>query len=222
MEPSKPPKDVLALGEHLVRELGFKEGVDTLGRWMTHHLAELMHDAKNGSTAAKRTKANQQATETILRIWEHRRSLPGKAYPLTPFNEVLTVLHRLRPDANPFGYYRQYGETKRDQLAAILFDSLTRLVVALLLMRVPSDANPDGIDETITETLSDEEQQVLNAIRQWFEFFAPKSNSSRGGRKRKKEDAGAPLDLNEVALEITEGIAATLEELRNELQTNHK
>jgi hypothetical protein len=88
---------------------------------------------------------------------------------------VLTVLHRLRPDANPFGYYRQYRKTKRAQLAAGLFDSLTRLVIPLLLMRIPSDANYNDMEQAVVEALSDEEKQVFSAIRQWFEFFAPKS-----------------------------------------------
>jgi hypothetical protein len=35
-----------------VRELGFEDGVDTLGRWMAHHLAELIDKAENGATVA--------------------------------------------------------------------------------------------------------------------------------------------------------------------------
>lgn len=219
MEPLKPPTDVLALGEYLVRELDLKDGVDTLGRWMAHHLAELIHEAKNGGTTAKRTKASRQATETILKIWEHRRSLPGKAYPLAPYNELLTVLHRLRPDANPFGVYRQYGETRRDHLAAVIFDRLTRLVIALLLVRVPSDSSSDAKENNVTETLTNEEQQVLSAIQGWFEFFTPKTRSPKRGQKRKKEDGEDSINLNKVTLEIIDDIAATILELRNELQS---
>ena len=68
MELSKPPKDVLELGRHLVRELGFEDGVDTLGRWMSHHVAELIDKAENGVTAAERVRARKLATETILKL----------------------------------------------------------------------------------------------------------------------------------------------------------
>jgi hypothetical protein len=214
----KQPKDVLALGEHLVRELGLKDSVDTLGRWMSHHLAELINEAKDGRTAAKRTEASRQATETILKIWEHRRSLPGRSYPLTPLNEVLTVLHRLRPEANPFGVYRQYGDTDTDHYAAILFDDLTRLVIALLLMRVPSDAHPNNTDNRAVEALSDEEQQVLGAILGWYEFFTPKTTKSTLGQKRKKRDAKDAVDLKQVAIQLIDQMEPTLAELRNELQ----
>jgi hypothetical protein len=218
MEPLKQPKDVLALGEHLVRELGFKDGVDTLGRWMSHHLAELIDKAKNGKTAAKRTEAGRQATETILQIWEHRRSLPGRSYPLAPLNEVLTVLHRLRPEANPFGIYRQYGDTKTDHCAAILFDGLMRLVIVLLLMRIPGDEYSNNTSNSATEALSDEEQQVLRAILGWYEFFTPKATNSTGRQKRKKKGAGDSVDLRKVAIQIINQIEPTLAELRDELQ----
>jgi hypothetical protein len=147
--PLKPPKDVLELGRHLVRELGIEDGVDTLGRWMAHHLAELIDKAENGTTAAERLRARKNATETILKIWEHRTSLPGNAYPLAPHKELLKVLDRLRPDDNPFRYFGLPAETKRDRLAADLFDGLSRLIIALLLMKVIS--NCDDRQNTGTE-----------------------------------------------------------------------
>ena len=104
MELSRPPKDVLGLGRHLVRELDFDDG-DTLGRWMAHHLAELIHEAENGANGEIRSKVRKEATETILNIWRHRASLPGKAYPLALYKDVLQVLGRLRPTENPFPYF---------------------------------------------------------------------------------------------------------------------
>jgi hypothetical protein len=145
--------------------------------------------------------------------------LPGQAYPLAPYNELLAVLHRLRPDANPFGVYRQYGETRRDHLAAVLFDKLTRLVIALLLVRVPSDASSDARDNNVTKALTYEEQQVLSAIQGWFKFFTTKTRSPKKGQRRKKKDDEDSINLNKVTLEIIDGITATIVELRNELQS---
>ena len=111
----KPPKDVLGLGQHLVRELGFEDGVDTLGRWMAHYLAELIGEAENGSTAAKRTSARKEAIETILKIWDHRTSLSGTAYPLTKYRDVLKGIDRLQPGSDLFGYFGLYADNKRDK-----------------------------------------------------------------------------------------------------------
>jgi hypothetical protein len=68
MEVSKPPKDVLELGQHLVHELGIENRFDTLGRWMAHHLAELIDRAENGATKAERLDSRKNAEETILKI----------------------------------------------------------------------------------------------------------------------------------------------------------
>src|SRR5437899_158832 len=41
---SRPVKDVLELGKHLVAELELEESRDTLAKWLAHHLAELIAD----------------------------------------------------------------------------------------------------------------------------------------------------------------------------------
>src|SRR5258705_10014373 len=86
---SKPPKNVLGLGRHLVRELNLDDGIDTLAKWMAHHVAELIKDAETAPSGEKRSRASKRATETILKIWEHRELLPSYAYPLARYNEVL-------------------------------------------------------------------------------------------------------------------------------------
>ncbi|MGE0683286.1 MAG: hypothetical protein AB7P69_20605 [Candidatus Binatia bacterium] len=103
---------------------------------MAHHLAELIDKAERGQTEADRLQAQKTATETILKVWEHRRSLPGKAYPLASYEHVLKVLDVLRPSNNPFWRFSHHGEKKRERLAADLFDGLSRLIIALLLMAI--------------------------------------------------------------------------------------
>ena len=200
-----------------MRELGFEDGVDTLGRWMAHHLAELIDKAENGVTAVERLRAHKHATETILKIWEHRASLPGQAYPLVPYKDVLKVLDCLRPDNNPFRYFCHYVETTRGQRAADLFDGLSRLIIALLLMELPPGEEPVKVDVAAIEALSEAEQQVLTVLQQWGEFFESTSKSS--GRTRKsKTGGGAKVNLNKVVVRLIDNITTTLAKLRSELQ----
>jgi len=128
MGQSKMPKDVLELGKYLVRELGYEDGIDTLGRWMSHHLAELINNAEKATTAYERERAQKSVIETILRIWDHRASLPGKVYPLESYKDTLKMLDLLKPDSNPFSPFWYHDGTKVDQLAANLFDGLTRIM----------------------------------------------------------------------------------------------
>jgi hypothetical protein len=207
----------LELGRHLVRELGFDDQRDTLGRWMAHHLAELIDKAENGATGTERVRARKNATETILKIWEHRASLPDNAYPLAPYKELLKVLDRLRPDDNPFRYFGPPAETKRERLAADLFDSLSRLIIALLLMKLPPREESTQVDAAAIEALSETERHVLTALQQWSELFVSTSKGS-GRTRRGKKGAAAKVNLDAAAVSLIDSITTTLVELRSELQ----
>lgn len=127
--PSKQQTEILELGKHLVAEFNFQDSCDTLGRWMAHHVAELITATKEAKTQAERTIAEDRVVETILKLWEHRAALPGQAYPLAQFKEILELLSKLTPDANP--WHRQARE-QRQQLAMNIYNELTHLTNLLL------------------------------------------------------------------------------------------
>lgn len=212
----------MELGQHLVRELGFEDGVDTLGRWMAHHLAELLDQAQNERTSAGRAKARKEARETILRLWDHRTSIPGKAYPLAPYGDILAVLARLRPDANPFRYLRLNQST--DELAADLFDSLCRLIIALLLMKMPSRAPSEKRNDVAINALNNDEKKILVAIHQWDEIFHSHDTENSQTRNRSKRASTKEINLKEAAVHLIDTIATDLVALRTTLEenTDHK
>jgi len=216
--PSKPPKDVLELGQHLVRELGFEEGVDTLGRWMSHHVAELIDQAENGHTKTERLNARKKATETILKIWRYRDTLPGNANPLTPYKEILPILKRLRPDNNPFKRFGYDANTKKEQLAAVLFDNLSRLVIALLLMRLSIPSKLADVDGVAVHALSKAEQQVLSILQEWVELLDLTPSAPKRKLKPAKNTDSDKVNLNKLALQLIDNVSDTLVELKTELQ----
>lgn len=216
---SKPPKDVLELGRYLVRELGFEDGADTLGRWMAHHLAELIAQAENGATAAERLIARQAATETILRIWEHRVSLPGKAYPLRPYEDVLRALDRLHPGNNPFLLFAGSGETTRDQLSMRLFDNLARLIITLLLMKLPDGGIDANVNPIAMSSLDEIEQHMLTSLQQWVEMLELTSENRRRTRNDKAEQDRQER-LDETAIQLIDNAMDTLSKLRNKIETD--
>jgi hypothetical protein len=99
MESLKPWTATVILGQRLVKELGLDDGVDTLGRWMAHRVAELMQQAEQSETLAEQESAKQECSELILRIWERRASLPyGR--PLAEVAEFLRKFTSNRPRFN--------------------------------------------------------------------------------------------------------------------------
>jgi hypothetical protein len=232
----------LELGQYLVRELGFEDGDDTLGRWMSHHVAQLMDAVEHAATDDERIRAQQAATETILKIWEHRAILPGKAYPLHTLKEVLPILKHLQPTNNPFDYVQSYHTPKRERLAAELFDNLTRLIIALLWMRLPPSKEEDKPEEQIIRTLDETEQYILRTIHSWSDLIIPEENTEDDSHADQSRDAGdsshvdqssntgddshadqssdesKKFDPDQLALAMIHNIGATLDALKANLE----
>jgi len=68
-------------------ELELEDSTDTLGRWMSHRVAELIH------AGAEDESARTEAADLILRVWERRSAWPQG----WPPPESLAVLEALTP-----------------------------------------------------------------------------------------------------------------------------
>lgn len=95
----------LQLGRKLAKELGLDQSVDTLGRWMAHYIAELIHDAENAS-AEERPAKMQVCSEAILNLWRCLHELPDGKRPFEEHEPILRALESLDPDADTPRYYR--------------------------------------------------------------------------------------------------------------------
>jgi hypothetical protein len=78
------------LGQRIVEELGLAEGVDTLGRWMSHYLAEQIERANAAPDGAEGDAARRECVDLILRLWERRHHWPLSA----PLKEVSEELNK--------------------------------------------------------------------------------------------------------------------------------
>jgi hypothetical protein len=117
MESSKPWTATVTLGQRLVKELGLDDGVDTLGRWMAHRVAELMQQAEQAETQVEKESAKKECSELILRIWERRASLPyGR-----PLAEVAEFLKKFTSNRPRFDRQRTEPDAKTwDSILPIL------------------------------------------------------------------------------------------------------
>jgi len=85
------------LGKALVKELNLDPGVDTLGRWMAHYIAEQIEIAENATGVDKR-EAEERCFKSILKLWNHRSVIPGESRPFVNFEPILRTLERLDPE----------------------------------------------------------------------------------------------------------------------------
>jgi len=109
-ENSEIQKKAINLGKSLVEELGLDPGVDTLSRWMAHYVAEQIAIAESATGDAK-NKAEQRCFETILKLWQHRYSLPTGHQPFESFEPIFRALERLDPE-NPKPYFYSYPDSR--------------------------------------------------------------------------------------------------------------
>jgi hypothetical protein len=215
----KIPTDVLALGQHLVTELNLDERGDTLSRWLAHHVAELINQARTLPPGRERSEAQKQATETILKIWAHRGNLPHHAYPLAPFKDLLKILTLLQPNNNP---YRFSHLSRIDQLAAVLFDRLTRLTILLLLTHV-SNEDANKTSRAAVKAMTDEEQGVLNRLNDWFGLLlvpAKTAKTKAASKKPPRSSRSEAKAFNKSMIEFIDDSTKALADLRNELNKN--
>lgn len=108
----------LNLGKELASDL---KDSDILGRWIAHHIAELIVQAET-CARPERQAAESAVAEAIIKLWANRSGLPTRRYPLQSFEPVFAALDRLGQPHSPWGYYRIFGDDAQpseDDIASV-------------------------------------------------------------------------------------------------------
>lgn len=163
----KSPKDVLALGRVIVRQLELEDRGTVLECWLAHHLAEVMAEADRTDGPPK-AAAETRAVDLILKLWMHRRALPEPVDPLGGYRNAVAVLGRLTAEANPWRNF-QHSNTY-EELLQETFAIPSRIVLAGLLLTQISRPRPVTTEEL--EGLEEEETFLRSKLEEWMSFFS--------------------------------------------------
>ena len=96
---------IITLGKALIEELSLEPGVDTLSKWMAHYVAEQIVATENVSEEAK-SEAERQCFETVLKMWQHRSTMPSRQRPFEKFEPIFRALDRLDPENDNSFYFQ--------------------------------------------------------------------------------------------------------------------
>ena len=110
--------------------------------------------------------ACEQATDLILKIWSHKKSLPHGAYPLNNLETVLSVIGRLSPAVSP---YRWQSTDETEKLLSRIFDGLQRVVVYGIILISRTKDMPEDL-EAVIPFLEDDERQFIEVINGWIDY----------------------------------------------------
>ena len=113
MEKSKSYKEILDLGKLLVKELNPEHSVDTLGRWMAHHISELIIEAEK-TEGKGRADVVDRCCEAVLALWQHARFFPRGHRPLENIEPLLTTIRALDPENQGY-FYRSEAQSQIKQ-----------------------------------------------------------------------------------------------------------
>ena len=156
----------MRLGARIVRELELEQSVDTLGRWMAHHLAEVMQEAESAEGGDKEL-ARESAVDLILKLWSHKQSLPNGAYPLNDLKTVMSVVGQLSAEDSPFSR-RSSDETEK--LLARIFDGLRLVVAHSVILISETRGIPDDLD-AVAPFLEEDERQLIEVVEGWIDIL---------------------------------------------------
>lgn len=213
LEKSLPLKDVLVLGHHLATELGFSDSCDTLGKWMSHHLVEIMGRVEREENTAKKEEYQQQSVDLILKIWEHRSSLNGDTYPLARFKGIIDSLSILSPEANAWERNRL---GRYESLAADSFSMIVDLYRTLHFIEFVSLKSVRGKQVPPT-VLSDEEQKIYDFLTTWAEEEIDFRSSESSSLDRTDVE-----NATDSVCDFIDRLCENLNELKNEIQGQGK
>lgn len=96
MEQSKhSEEEIIKLGKKLVKELNLVYSGNTLARWMSHYLAELMQGIDEAKTEEEKQALKKECCEVILQLWSQKEALPIRK-PLDDLRPVIEILYTLK------------------------------------------------------------------------------------------------------------------------------
>lgn len=157
----------------LVRELNLDQSVDTLARWMVHHVAEVMQ-AMESSVGSEKIVAEDRCRETILSLWKHLAYFPGGRDPLEEIKSLFATIKALDPENHEY-FYSFAGTTEfhESEFAADTksllnlareIDVSARMLIGMCLRRVASDISQEKHELLKLAESFDEEPSVSHVV----------------------------------------------------------
>lgn len=155
------PQDTLELGKLLVSEILDHGNVDTLTVWLAHYIAELITNAEKEGPSLNGRAAKKEACETILKLWEHRATLAGRANPMKEYENAVQMLHKLSNE----GYFVFGGMNENAEPVEQLRRSALTLLSSLFVLTLPDSGEKDDVAVHNLSKIERRFMRELNVIK---------------------------------------------------------
>lgn len=224
MEQSKQSKRTIELGKKIVHELELEQSCDTLGRWMAHHLAELI-DLAEHCPAPEQPDRQQKCRAAILEIWEHINSLPTASRPFRDLEPIVETIRALDPKERAYFYQERAQElvdnstlsdaakdwlkTSRD------IDYSARLLIRMCLDRVMAETSVEFREWM--EVAADAGARELPIVKIVDEMEG-KTENKKEEKEKLRNDLQERLDRLQALVQLSEVLACDIQRQIDELE----
>lgn len=172
--------------------------MDTLGRWMAHHVAELLAAVDAAPNEKLRRERQNEAVQAILKLWTHRSTYENRVNPLSELKPIIRVIRTLDPGNNP--WLIQNDGTR------YVYDIFRRLMICLLLRHAVSIKQTSQAVSSAKKTSrfqSGDERELVAAINVWIESAAELAKG-KASRRRSSKTSVEKIDLDEAVNTLTD------------------
>ena len=168
---------------------------------MAHYLAELIDKASIEPESPVKDAAQAKVATEILAIWAHRSALPGNAYPLARYKDIIEGMELLAHGGPPWG---RPASGSRAAQAGEAFEQLRQLSIACLFADHFTEI--PNVDPGVVGHLDPEERKL-------FEFFSSWANSIKSLRQTLYDQGVVSADSSSStkAVESNEFLEATVD-----------
>ena len=199
-----------------------ESSTDTLGRWMAHYVAELMHAVTNAASEECEA-ARSRCCEAILKLWTHRAGLPDGKRPFEALEPIIRALESLDPENDTPRYFHTIRGTidesdeGRETQSLIKFVDNVDIAARVLIGEVLSDAARSAIDRSKTWVeLAEDAEAETGVVSVVIEAVSDKPSAEPSARERKRNRFQDRIDRLENFVEM---VGPVIEDLKKRQQT---
>ena len=232
MEQSKQFKCILDLGKRLVKELDLSQSTDTLGRWMTHHVAELIEQTEKAN-GKDRVRLKEYCRKEILALWQHINVLPQGSNPFSDLQPILLTIRALDPENQAYFYHQQVQEAASDSKLpesakewlklSLGLDHSARLLISVCLRNAEALASEEYSEWiSLSENTLDQEFDLplINVVQKLHSKTEEEQDSEQEAKKaqlRKLEDQQGRLrGMVRMAKLLADELDSKIEKLKSD------
>lgn len=223
MEHSVQHKRVIELGKRIVQELELDRSCDTLGRWMAHHLAELIAQAEQGPEGDA-SAVYQECRTAIFELWEHILSVPTKTRPFRDLEPIVETIRALDPDERSYFYQTRAQEVADSSDLPVAakdwlklsrgIDYSARLLIQMCFDRVANETS--GKLKEWIELASDAGARDLPIVRVIHQLEGQRTSSKRSVEEE-REKLRERLERLHSMVRLSELLARDIQDQLDEL-----